>query len=76
MAIPTAADTIPALDGYALQSRPSGTISKPLAECSSMDDYDSFLNALAVPDAFSVTLPPNLGHFLRGLPAVACDGHK
>jgi hypothetical protein len=38
----------------------AGTTSKPLTEYSSVEDYDSFLNALAVPDAFSVMLLPRI----------------
>ena len=57
------ADTMPAPDGKSSQSQ-AGTISKPLTEYSSVEDYDSFLNALAVPDAFSVTLRPVAGPFL------------
>ena len=36
------------------QPDPSG---KMLAEHSSIDDYDSFLSALAIPDTFAVRLP-------------------
>ena len=58
------ADMIPSPHGF-MQSR--AMISKPLAEYSSVEDYDSFLNALAVPDSLPVTLRPSPGHLCRGL---------